>query len=52
VASPSVRGQLEIARIDHWIKSVFVFPGIAGKTIHSVMGILKPAGEQAKLASL
>jgi 4-hydroxybenzoate polyprenyltransferase len=28
VASPSVRGHLEIARIDHWIKNVFVFPGI------------------------
>src|SRR2546427_12963568 len=28
VSSPSVRGHLEIARIDHWIKNVFVFPGI------------------------
>jgi hypothetical protein len=53
VSSPSIRGRLEIAWIDHWIKNVFVFPGIAGKTIHSVMGhIVKPAGEQSKLASL
>jgi decaprenyl-phosphate phosphoribosyltransferase len=28
VSSPSVRGHLEIARIDHWIKNVFVFPGV------------------------
>jgi 4-hydroxybenzoate polyprenyltransferase len=28
VASPSIRGHLEVARIDHWIKNVFVFPGI------------------------
>jgi decaprenyl-phosphate phosphoribosyltransferase len=28
VSSPSVRGHLEIARIDHWIKNVFVLPGI------------------------
>jgi len=28
VSSPSLRGHLEIARIDHWIKNVFVFPGI------------------------
>jgi decaprenyl-phosphate phosphoribosyltransferase len=28
VSSPSIRGHLEIARIDHWIKNVFVFPGI------------------------
>jgi 4-hydroxybenzoate polyprenyltransferase len=28
VRSPSLRGYLEIARIDHWIKNVFVFPGI------------------------
>jgi decaprenyl-phosphate phosphoribosyltransferase len=28
VASPSLRGHLEIARIDHWIKNVFVFPGV------------------------
>jgi decaprenyl-phosphate phosphoribosyltransferase len=28
VFSPSVRGHLEIARIDHWIKNVFVLPGI------------------------
>jgi decaprenyl-phosphate phosphoribosyltransferase len=27
-SSRSVRGHLEIARIDHWIKNVFVFPGI------------------------
>ena len=27
-SSPSVRGHLEIARIDHWIKNVFVFPGV------------------------
>ena len=28
VSSPSIRGHLEIARIDHWIKNVFVLPGI------------------------
>jgi len=28
VSPPSIRGHLEIARIDHWIKNVFVFPGI------------------------
>jgi decaprenyl-phosphate phosphoribosyltransferase len=28
VSSPSIRGHLEIARIDHWIKNVFVFPGV------------------------
>jgi decaprenyl-phosphate phosphoribosyltransferase len=28
VLSPSIRGHLEIARIDHWIKNVFVLPGI------------------------
>jgi decaprenyl-phosphate phosphoribosyltransferase len=28
VSSPSLRGHLEIARIDHWIKNVFVFPGV------------------------
>ena len=28
VSSRSIRGHLEIARIDHWIKNVFVFPGI------------------------
>jgi len=28
VSSPSVRGHLEIARIDHWIKNVFVLPGV------------------------
>jgi decaprenyl-phosphate phosphoribosyltransferase len=28
VFSPSIRGHLEIARIDHWIKNVFVLPGI------------------------
>src|SRR4029450_7442126 len=28
VSSPSVRGHLEIARVDHWIKNVFVFPGV------------------------
>jgi decaprenyl-phosphate phosphoribosyltransferase len=27
-SSPSIRGHLEIARIDHWIKNVFVFPGV------------------------
>src|SRR5262245_13873606 len=27
-SSPSIRGHLEIARIDHWIKNVFVLPGI------------------------
>jgi len=28
VSSPSLRGHLKIARIDHWIKNVFVLPGI------------------------
>ena len=28
VSFPSVRGHLEIARIDHWIKNVFVLPGV------------------------
>src|SRR4029453_13768366 len=28
VSSPSIRGHLEIARIDHWIKNIFVIPGI------------------------
>jgi decaprenyl-phosphate phosphoribosyltransferase len=28
VSSPSIRGHLKIARVDHWIKNVFVFPGI------------------------
>jgi len=28
VSSPSVRGHLEIARFDHWIKNVFVLPGV------------------------
>jgi 4-hydroxybenzoate polyprenyltransferase len=28
VSSPSIRGHLEIARIDHWIKNVFVLPGV------------------------
>jgi decaprenyl-phosphate phosphoribosyltransferase len=28
VSSPSIRGHLEIARIDHWIKNIFVLPGI------------------------
>jgi decaprenyl-phosphate phosphoribosyltransferase len=28
VSSPSIRGHVEIARIDHWIKNVFVLPGI------------------------
>jgi decaprenyl-phosphate phosphoribosyltransferase len=28
VSSPSVHGHLEIARIDHWIKNVFVLPGV------------------------
>jgi 4-hydroxybenzoate polyprenyltransferase len=28
VSSPSVYGHLEIARIDHWIKNVFVLPGV------------------------
>jgi 4-hydroxybenzoate polyprenyltransferase len=28
VSSPSVRGHIEIARIDHWIKNVFVLPGV------------------------
>ena len=28
VFSPSIRGHLEIARIDHWVKNVFVLPGI------------------------
>jgi decaprenyl-phosphate phosphoribosyltransferase len=27
-SSPSIRGHLEIARIDHWVKNVFVLPGI------------------------
>jgi decaprenyl-phosphate phosphoribosyltransferase len=28
LSSPSIRGHLEIARIDHWIKNVFVVPGV------------------------
>ena len=28
INSPSVHGHLEIARIDHWVKNVFVFPGV------------------------
>jgi decaprenyl-phosphate phosphoribosyltransferase len=28
VFAPSFRGHLEIARIDHWVKNVFVLPGI------------------------
>ena len=26
--NPSLRGHLQIARIDHWVKNVFVLPGI------------------------
>jgi len=28
VARPSLMGHLQIARVDHWFKNVFVFPGI------------------------
>lgn len=28
-ARPSLRGHLEIARLDHWVKNVFVLPGVA-----------------------
>ena len=28
VSSPSLRGHLKIARIDHWIKNIFVLPGV------------------------
>ena len=28
VARPTLRGHIEIARIDHWFKNVFVLPGI------------------------
>jgi hypothetical protein len=46
-------GTLKLLGLIIEIKSVFVFPGIAGKTIHSVIGhIVKPVGEQSKLASL
>src|SRR5215831_16740289 len=27
-ARPTIRGHLQIARIDHWFKNVFVLPGI------------------------
>lgn len=27
-SAPSVRGHFEIARVDHWIKNVFVLPGV------------------------
>jgi 4-hydroxybenzoate polyprenyltransferase len=29
IARPSLRGHLAIMRIDHWVKQVFVLPGIA-----------------------
>src|SRR5262249_18904845 len=28
VTHPSLRGHLQIARIDHWFKNVFILPGI------------------------
>src|SRR5215510_5235233 len=28
VARPTLRGHIQIARIDHWFKNVFVLPGI------------------------
>jgi len=28
LASPSLKGHLQIARVDHWFKNVFVLPGI------------------------
>jgi decaprenyl-phosphate phosphoribosyltransferase len=28
VARPTIRGHIQIARIDHWVKNVFVLPGI------------------------
>ena len=29
IVRPSLRGHLAIMRIDHWVKQVFVLPGIA-----------------------
>src|SRR5437667_114714 len=29
-ARPTIRGHIQIARIDHWFKNVFVLPGIMG----------------------
>ena len=28
VARPTLRGHIAIARVDHWVKQVFVLPGI------------------------
>ena len=45
IARPTLRGHIQIARIDHWFKNVFVLPGIVAaigvdpSTVHSGLAI-------------
>ncbi len=44
VARPTLSGHIQIARIDHWFKNVFVFPGVAAAMAidskHTLTGIV------------